>query len=256
MLDEVGADAARVAVAHAGHAERARAAGRATREHVRVEELTGPEHRTADDRERRDPRQQRVARRDVAVSPAIHQVGRASGAQVRVVQHLEHGQRIARQMRRVHVVDRVRELAREAEAQRGAEARPVLDVAALATVVPVHRRDVVAVGSEAGRDRRGADRRHQGNTETASRMNQPRSTSAASAGVRPAWRARSNIAGAAPSITARTTLRARALRRRPSAPWARAFAKLRRPHRALPWFVLQLTSMTSASQRRVEESGR
>ena len=60
----------------------------------------------------------------------------------------------------VHVVDRVRELAAEAEAQRGAEARAVLDVARLGPVVPVHRRDPVAVGGDAGRDRGRAHRRH------------------------------------------------------------------------------------------------
>ena len=52
---------------------------------------------------------------------------------------------VARQVLEVHVVDRVGERALEAERPRGAEARAVLDVAPLAAVVPVHRRDLVAV---------------------------------------------------------------------------------------------------------------
>ena len=60
---------------------------------------------------------------------------------------------------RVHVVDRVGQRALEAERLRGLEARAVLDVALLVAVVPVHRRDLVAVRAGPGGDRGGADRR-------------------------------------------------------------------------------------------------
>ena len=52
---------------------------------------------------------------------------------------------LARQVLAVHVVDRVRQRAADAERPGRAEARPVLDVAALVAVEPVHRRDAVAV---------------------------------------------------------------------------------------------------------------
>ena len=63
-------------------------------------------------------------------------------------------------MLEVHVVDRVGERLLDPERLRGAEARPVLDVAPLAAVVPVHRRDLVLVRARAGGDRRRAHRRH------------------------------------------------------------------------------------------------
>ena len=70
-----------------------------------------------------------------------------------------------REVRAVHVVDGVGQLARDAEALGGAEARAVLDVAVLVAVKPVHRRDLVLVLADAGDDRGGAhgrDRRERG----------------------------------------------------------------------------------------------
>ena len=78
----------------------------------------------------------------------------------RVVEALEHRRRLRREVLEVHVVDRVRERLLEAERLRGLEARAVLDVARLAAVVPVHRRDVVLVRARAGGDRGRAHRRH------------------------------------------------------------------------------------------------
>ena len=135
--------------------------GLAAGEDVGVEELLGAHHRPAEDR-RGQPREGGVLRRLVLVAPAVHQIGRPRGAHAGVVERLEHGEHVGRQVRGVHVVDRVRQLLHEPEAPRGAERRAVLDVAALVARVPVHRRDVVAVLAHAGGDGRGADRRHAG----------------------------------------------------------------------------------------------
>jgi len=56
------------------------------------------------------------------------------------------------------MVERLLSPGAQAEAQRRAEARAVLDVAGLRAVIPVHRRDAVAVGPKPGRDRRSAHR--------------------------------------------------------------------------------------------------
>ena len=112
-----------------------------------------------------EPRERRLVRHLVAMAAAVHQVGRAGGAHVGVVEALEHRRRLRRQVLEVHVVDRVGERLLEAERLRGLEAGAVLDVAPLAAVVPVHRRDLVPVGAGAGRDRGGAhgrDRRERG----------------------------------------------------------------------------------------------
>ena len=95
----------------------------------------------------------------VAVAPAVHQVRRAGGADVGVVERLEPRLDVLREVLEVHVVDRVGERALEAERLRRLEARAVLDVALLAAVVPVHRRDLVPVGPDPGGDARRADRR-------------------------------------------------------------------------------------------------
>ena len=96
----------------------------------------------------------------------------------------------------VHPVDGVGQRAQDAELARGREARAVLDVAPLLAVVPVHARDPVLVGTDAGRDRRGAhgrDRRERGDAVVdvdalAARIR-------ASAGARPLAIARSSIVG-------------------------------------------------------------
>jgi hypothetical protein len=61
VAHEVVADAAGVAVAHAGHAQRAAAAGVAAGEDVGVEQLARAHHGPAHQRQRRDPRQRAVA---------------------------------------------------------------------------------------------------------------------------------------------------------------------------------------------------
>ena len=112
-----------------------------------------------------------------------------------------------RQVRAVHVVDRVRQLARDAEALRRAEARAVLDVAVLLAVEPVHRRDLVRVLADAGDDRGGADGRHRRERGDAVGDVAPvAASSRSSTGAAPAAIARSSIAGAIASITHRTSL--------------------------------------------------
>ena len=113
-------------------------------EDVGVEELLRAHHRPAEDR-RGQPREGGVLRRLVLVAPAVHQIGRPRGAHAGVVERLEHREHVGRQVRGVHVVDRVGQLLDEPEAPRGAERRAVLDVAALVARVPVHRRDVMGV---------------------------------------------------------------------------------------------------------------
>ena len=161
VLDQVLAHAARVLVADPGKPELRAAPCPARREQIRVEELAGPHHRLLED-DRGDARQRGLVRHFVPVATAIHQVGRAGGPHPGVVERLEHRRRLARQVLRVHVVDRVGERALEAEGLARPEARAVLDIALLLPVVPVHRRDLVTVRSRAGRDRRRADRRHRG----------------------------------------------------------------------------------------------
>ena len=95
VLDHVLRHAARVAVAHAGHAER-RAAARAARgEDVGVEQLARAHHRVARERAGEHARERGVALGLVAVAAAVHQVGRAGGAHIGVVERLEHGERLA-----------------------------------------------------------------------------------------------------------------------------------------------------------------
>ena len=142
VLDHVLADAAGVLVADARQAELRAARRAARREDVGVEELLRPVHRVAEDLAR-DPGQRGVARHLVAVAAAVHQVRGAGGADVGVVEPLEHRPHVLRQVLEVHVVDRVGERLLDPERLRGAEARPVLDVAPLAAVVPVHRGDLV-----------------------------------------------------------------------------------------------------------------
>ena len=62
-----------------------------------------------------------------------------------VVEALEDGHLLGGEMSAVHVVDGVGELACEPHALGGAEARAVLDVATLATVIPAHPGDVVSI---------------------------------------------------------------------------------------------------------------
>ena len=153
------ADAARVLVAHAGQPELRAAARAPRREQVGVEELLRPVDRVAEDG-RREPGQRGLVGHLVAVAAAVHQVRGARRAHAGVVEALEHRRGLRREVLEVHVVDRVGQRLLEAERLRGLEARAVLDVAGLAAVVPVHRRDLVPVRAGAGRDRGGADRRH------------------------------------------------------------------------------------------------
>ena len=96
------------------------------------------------------------------VAAAVDQVGRARGAHVGVVERLEHRLDIAREVLGVHPVDGVGQRRRTPNWRVAREARPVLDVARLLAVVPVHAGDPVLVGADAGGDRRRAHRRHRG----------------------------------------------------------------------------------------------
>ncbi len=158
VLDQLGADAARVLVALARQPELGAAAGLARGEDVGVEELARAVDGVAEDR-RGEPRQRRLVRHLVAVAAAVDQVGRAGGADVGVVERLVDRLQVRGEVLEVHVVDRVGERALEAEGLRGLEARAVLDVAPLAAVVPVHRRDLVLVGPDPGGDAGRAHRR-------------------------------------------------------------------------------------------------
>ena len=159
VLDHVLADAAGMLVADARQAELRAARRAARREDVGVEELLRPVHRVPEDLAR-DPGQGGVARHLVPVAAAVHQVRGPGGADVGVVEPLEHGEHVLGQVLEVHVVDRVGERLLDPERLRRAEARAVLDVAPLSAVVPVHRRDLVLVRADAGGDRRRAHRRH------------------------------------------------------------------------------------------------
>ena len=159
VLDEVGADAAGVLVAHARQPELRPAARGPAREQVGVEELARALDRPAEQRRRGDAAQGELARGLVGVAPAVHEIGRPRRADVLRVERLEDRPGVLREVLGVHVVDGVDELAVDAEAARRGERRPVLDVAALGARPPVHRRDVVAVLADAGRDRRRAHRR-------------------------------------------------------------------------------------------------
>ncbi len=144
------------------------AAGPARGEHVGVEQLARAHHGVAHQR-RGDARQRRVALGLMAVAPAIHQIGRAGRAHVGVVERLEQRRRVGREMRAVHVVDRVGQLAGDAEALGRAKARAIFDVALFVAVKPVHRRHAVRVLRHAGDDRRGADGRDRGERSDAVR---------------------------------------------------------------------------------------
>ena len=120
VLHQVGADAAGVLVALARHPELAAAAGSAAREQVGVEQLARAHHRLALEDGAGDAAQRRVARDRVPVAAAVDQVRRAGGAQAGVVEPLEDGRHLGRQVLAVHVVDRVRERAHHA----GAAAAP------------------------------------------------------------------------------------------------------------------------------------
>ena len=81
----------------------------------------------------------------VAVAAPVDQVGRAGCPQAGVIEQLEDRRGARGEVRGVHVVDRVRQLPGDPEALRRAEARAVLDVAALLAPVPVHSRDQMPV---------------------------------------------------------------------------------------------------------------
>jgi hypothetical protein len=164
VLDHVGAHAAGVAVAHPRHAKPGVAAGGPRGEDVGVEQLARTHHRMTH-QARGETRQSGVALGLVAMAATVHQVRGPGRAYIHVVERLEHGQRVRRQVRAVHVVDRVGQLARDPEALGGAKAGAVLDVAVLLAVKPVHARDQVLVLGDAGDDRGGAhggDRRKRG----------------------------------------------------------------------------------------------
>ena len=81
-----------------------------------------------------------------------------------VVEALEQGVDLRREVRQIHVVDEVVEGAEDAEGAGRLERGPVLDVAPLESVVPVHAADPVAVGADPGDHLGAGDRRHRGET--------------------------------------------------------------------------------------------
>ena len=142
----------------------------------------------------------------VPVPAAVHQVRGARRPHVGVVERLEHRRRLGREMLGVHVVDRVGERPLEPERLRGPEARAVLDVARLAAVVPVHRRDQVAVRRAYRSRSRPSRPASPTGTRRRSRRRDGRAPSAARAPARgPTATARSSIAGFIASMTARTS---------------------------------------------------
>ncbi len=162
VLDEVDGDAAGVLVADAGHAELAAAVGLAAGEDVGVEQLARAHHRMTHEHAGGKSGQGRLERRLVDEAAAVDQVGRAGGADLGVVERLEDRRDIGGEMGAVHVVDQVRQLPGETGLPGRAQARAVLDVPALAAVVPVHRGNQMPVLGDAGGDRRGADGGHRG----------------------------------------------------------------------------------------------
>ena len=98
VLDEVGADAAGVLVAHARQPELRPAARRPAGEEVGVEELARALDRPAEERRRRDAAQRELARGLVRVPPAVHEVRRPRGAHVLRVERLEDRPRVLREV--------------------------------------------------------------------------------------------------------------------------------------------------------------
>ncbi len=103
----------------------------------------------------RHPRQHRQVLR---AAPVAGDVDRSRDEPV-VLQRLVHGDGVAPEMLRVHVEDRVRDRLRHPRGAQRGERGAVLDDATLLPMPPDEVRDVVDVGSRAGRDRREADGR-------------------------------------------------------------------------------------------------
>jgi hypothetical protein len=93
--------------------------------------------------------------RAAAVARDVHGGGDVTG----VLECLEHGDRIAREVLLVQVVDRVGERLGDAGRSHRCERRSVFDDAPLAPMPPDEVRDVVHVGTGPRRDRRQAHRR-------------------------------------------------------------------------------------------------
>ena len=94
------------------------------------------------------------------MAAAVDQVCRPGRSDLGVVERLKHRVDVVREVFGVHPVDGVGQRAQHAVLPARREARAVLDVASLLAVIPVHARDVVLVGPDAGRDRRRAHGRH------------------------------------------------------------------------------------------------
>ena len=169
---------------------------RAAREEVGVEELARPHHRLAGRPPRRCARA--PSRRETCGGGGRGRSSRSSGgAQPGVVEPLEDGRHLGREVLAVHVVDRVGERAQHAERGGRAEARAVLDVALLGAEYQF------MLGMRCGRDRRRSRSRRRTRaspTGTPRRSRRRRSRariSSFSAGARPVPTARSSIAGLA-----------------------------------------------------------
>ena len=141
-----------------GQPELAAAAGPARGVQVGVEQLLRALDRAPEEGGGGDPGQRRLVGDLVLVTAAVDQVGGPGGAHLGVVERLEHRLHLLGQVLGVHPVDGVGQRAQHAELPGRREARAVLDVAALLAVVPVHARDLVPVGTDAGGDRGRAHR--------------------------------------------------------------------------------------------------
>jgi hypothetical protein len=96
------------------------------------------------------------------MTAAVHQVSGTCSSVTGVVERLKDSRNISSKVIAIHRVDGVGESLADAMPAAGCKGRSVFDVPALGTVVPVHRRNVMAVWSFAGNDRSSADRCYRG----------------------------------------------------------------------------------------------
>ena len=162
LPDQLLADAGRVLVPVARSAHVGAAAGGAAGVEVAVEELVGRVDGVAEVRHRERAPGEPLQPQLVAPAPPVDQERGGRGADPGVAEPLEHRQRLPAQVVEVHVVDEVVHRAEEAEGPGRLERGPVLDVAPLDPVVPVHPHHPVVAGAEAGQQLRAGDRRHRG----------------------------------------------------------------------------------------------
>ena len=131
----------------------------ARREELAVEELRRAVDGVAEVRGADHPPHPALNGELVTRAAAEDQERRTGRAHTGIVEALEERRLRSAQVVEVHVVDDVRERAKDAEGARRLPGRAVVDVASLAAVVPVDRRHAVRSTRHARRDRRGGGRR-------------------------------------------------------------------------------------------------